>query len=77
MRPNERTKKMADPRITRDILRGALNKHGDNDDVESFGRVLDAMNGLEDEIARYVPGRRAAVRLESASAATAVGGGLG
>lgn len=50
---------MYDPRITRDILRGALNKHGDNDDTESFERVLDAMRGLEEEIARYQPvGRR-------------------
>lgn len=48
---------MADPRITRDILRGALNKHGDNDDTESFERVLNAMGGIEDEIARYRPGR--------------------
>ncbi len=50
---------MADPRITREILRGALNKHGDNDDMESFERVLSAMTGLEDEIARYVAARRA------------------
>jgi hypothetical protein len=49
---------MADPRITRDILRGALNKHGDNDDSESFERVISAMNGLEDEIARYLAARR-------------------
>lgn len=49
---------MADPTITRDILRGALNKHADNDDTESFERVLDAMNGLEDEIARYLAARR-------------------
>lgn len=57
---------MADPRITRDILRGALNKHGDNDDMESFERVVTAMNGLEDEIARHRPGRRAAARQETA-----------
>lgn len=57
---------MSDPRITRDVLRGALNKHGDSDDMESFERVLDAMNGLEDEIARYVPGRRVAARREPA-----------
>ena len=49
---------MADPRITRDILRGALNKHLENDDTESFERVIAAMNGLEDEIARYVAARR-------------------
>lgn len=49
---------MADPRITRDILQGALNKHGDNDDMESFERVLNAMKGLEDEIAQYRAGRR-------------------
>lgn len=49
---------MADPRITRDILRGALNKHGDNDDTESFERVLNAMNGIEDEIVRYLAVRR-------------------
>ena len=49
---------MADPRITRDILRGALNKHMENDDTESFERVIAAMNGLEDEIARYLAGRR-------------------
>lgn len=48
-----------DPRITRDILRGALNKHGDNGDMESFERVLNAMAGIEDEIARYRPIRRA------------------
>jgi hypothetical protein len=56
---------MADPRITRDILRGALNKHGDNGDMESFERVLSAMDGLEDEIARYQPGQRAVVRRET------------
>lgn len=50
---------MADPRITRDILRGALNKHLENDDTASFERVLSAMNGIEDEIARYITGRRA------------------
>ncbi len=50
---------MADPRITRDILRGALNKHGDNEDMESFERVLKAMNGLEGEITRYVAALRA------------------
>lgn len=49
---------MSDPRITRDILRGALNKHGDNDDMEAFERVLNAMTGIEDEIARYVAARR-------------------
>lgn len=49
---------MTDPRITRDILRGALNKHGDNDDMESFERVLNAMKGLEDGIAQYRAGRR-------------------
>jgi predicted chitinase len=49
---------MADPRITRDILQGALNKHMDNDDTESFERVINAMNGLEDEIARYLAARR-------------------
>lgn len=51
---------MADPRITRDILRGALNKHGDNGDMESFERVLTAMTGLETEIANYRPDRRPA-----------------
>lgn len=56
---NRTDHEMADPRITRDILRGALNKHGDNDDTESFERVLAAMNGLEDEIARYLGSRRA------------------
>jgi hypothetical protein len=61
---------MADPRITRDILRGALNKHGDNDDMTSFERVLNAMDGLEDEIAHYAP-RRLAVRREVTSAASA------
>jgi hypothetical protein len=49
---------MADPRITRDILRGALNKHMDNDDTESFEHVVNAMGGLEEEIARYRPTRR-------------------
>jgi len=59
---------MADPRITRDILRGALNKHMDNDDTESFERVVNAMGGLEEEIARYRPGQRAVVRQKAARA---------
>jgi hypothetical protein len=50
---------MADPRITRDILRGALNKHGDNGDMESFERVLAAMGGIEEEIAAHRPAPRA------------------
>ena len=59
-RPTERRNHaMADPTITRDILRGALNKHGDSGDTESFERVLNAMGGLEEEIARYRPARRA------------------
>lgn len=57
---NRLDRPMADPRITRDILRGALNKHGDNDDMESFECILNAMNGIEDEIARYVSARRGA-----------------
>lgn len=56
---NRLDRPMADPRIARDILRGALNKHGDNDDTESFERVLNAMNGIEDEIAQYLAARRA------------------
>ena len=41
---------MADPTITRDILRGALNKHIDNDSTEAFEQVITALGGLEKEV---------------------------
>lgn len=46
---------MPDPTITRDILRGALNKHADNGDMDRFEQVLNAMNGLATAVDQQAP----------------------
>ena len=38
--------------ITRDILRGAMNKHIDNDDEAALDRVFDALSGITVDINR-------------------------